>query len=192
MTAFGFFLLDDETITLNKVDQKKKIRLDKRMWQSMSPLRQLKKMPEKVVMCQRIAAIVTFDSFTEFLSNYKCIFKLFKNNTEQQHAVSTLPLLLARPPAREMKMGKGKLKEAREQDKVQIGQQQQLAECALPLLLAKGSARKQSEGAARLVIDLLEIGGSSKVEINTLLPKNKALHLLAVIIAPEVNKFLAN
>ena len=109
---FGLFLLDNETITLNKVDQKKKIRLDKRMWQSMSPLRQLKKMPEKVVMCQRIAAIVTFDSFTKFLSN----------NREQQHAVSALPLLLARPPAREMKKGKGKPKEAREQDKVQIGQ----------------------------------------------------------------------
>ena len=62
----------------------------------------------------------------------------------------------------------------------------------MPLLLAKGSAGKQSEAAASLVIDFLEIGGSSKVKINTLLPKNKALHLLAVIIAPEVNKFLAN
>ena len=29
---FGLFLLENKTITLNKVDQKKKIRLDKRMW----------------------------------------------------------------------------------------------------------------------------------------------------------------
>ena len=52
------------------------------MWQSMSPLRQLKKMPEKVVMCQRIAAIVTFDSFTKFLSDYESIFELLEDNME--------------------------------------------------------------------------------------------------------------
>ena len=58
---------------------------------------------------------------------------------------------------------------------IKIGQQQQLAECTLPLLLAKGSARKQNEEASSLVIDLLKTGGSAKVEIYTLVPKNEIL-----------------